>query len=308
MAAQCATLIAEHEAFARPAIIQHGAGKQWSSQMEKVIGQFGLNQLTVGNVNDEDAVAWLKRLQPDLIFSVNNWDLIHADLLAVPADGIINFHNGPLPAYRGVNIPSWAIMNGEQLHGVTWHFVTAEIDAGDIVATETFELSSKETAISLTLRCIKTGLQLFPRLLDQYASGGIASSPQEGEGRYYSASTSPPNEGYLDFNWPFERLSAIVRGLSFRPFDNPFTYPRIHAGTETLLISGISFCERRKEGNPWECGEIRAIDGKGILVRARDGLVRLSGLMEEDLRQATLPGLADRYGLAPGGILAGPVR
>jgi methionyl-tRNA formyltransferase len=306
MAARCARLIAEHEAFTRPVIIHHGAGKQWSSQMEKVTRQFGMDQLTVGNVNDDDAVEYLKNAGPDIVFSVNNWDVIHAEVLAIPGDGIVNFHNGPLPEYRGVNIPSWAIMNGERRHAVTWHFVTAEIDAGDIVATKTFDLSPKETAISLTLRCIKTGLELFSPLLDQYASGSLASSPQKGEGCYYSAKVRPPNEGYLDFNWRFDRLSAIVRGLTFRPFENPFTYPKIRVGEGSLLVSEISFCEGRPASGDWICGEIRGIDSQGIVVRAQDGLVRLSGLMEEDLRPASIAELTDRHGLTTGSALAGP--
>jgi methionyl-tRNA formyltransferase len=305
MAAQCARLVAEHEAFARPAIVHHATAKQWSPQMEKVTEQFGLDQLTVGNVNDQESVAWLKRLRPDIAFSVNNWDVIRSEVLAIPRDGIVNFHNGPLPEYRGVHVPSWAIMNGESSHAVTWHFVSAEIDAGDIVATKSIELGPKETAISLTLRCIKAGVALFSPLLDQYASGGLASSPQKGEGRYYSARTPPPNQGYLDFNWPFDRLSAIVRGLNFRPFDNPFAYPKISLGKDTLLVSDISFLGGCVEGESRACGEICALEGKGIVVRAEDGLVRLSGLMKEDLTQAGLSELASHYGLAVGRILAG---
>ena len=303
MAAQCARLIAEHEAFAPPVIIHHGAGKQWSSQLQKVTRQFGMDQLTVANVNTTAAVACLKGIAPDIVFSINNWDVIHAEVLAIPGDGIVNFHNGPLPAYRGVNIPSWAIINGEQRHGVTWHFVSEKIDAGDIVASKTFDLNLNETGISLTLRCIKTGLELFPQLLDTYASGSLVSRPQEGEGRYYSAKDSPPNRGYLDFNWNFDRLSAIVRGLTFRPFDNLFTYPKIRVGTDTLLISEIAFCEERSEGENWACGEIRGIDKKGIAVRAQDGLVRLSGLMEEGLGQPPISELTSRYGVVIGRVL-----
>lgn len=303
MAAHCARLIAEHEAFESPVIIHHNIGKQWSSQIEKVTNEYRLEQLTVGNVNDVNAVEYLRRIEPDIVFSVNNWDVIRAEVLAIPPDGIVNFHNGPLPAYRGVNIPSWAIINGEERHGVTWHFVSPKIDAGDMVASKTFDLSPGETAISLTLRCIKTGLELFSPLLDTYGSGSLVSRPQEGEGRYYSAKDSPPNQGYLDFGWSFDRLSAIVRGLTFRPFANLFTYPKLRVGADTLLISEITFCEGRSESENWICGEIRGVDKKGIAVRARDGLVRLSGLVEEDLVELSISELTSRYGLVIGRIL-----
>src|SRR5690606_35223216 len=123
----------------------------------------------------------------------------------------LNFHNGPLPAYCGVKVPSWAFSIGERSHGVTWHYVSGSIDAGDVVARASFELAEDETAISLTFRCIEAGLKLLPALLDQYVAGELEALPQQGEARYYSFRDSP-NQGYLDFTLGFDRLSALVRG------------------------------------------------------------------------------------------------
>lgn len=303
MAAQCARLIAGHDAVDLPVLIHHEAGHQWSSQVEKASEELHIPHLTVGNVNDRDAVETLIGIDPDIVFSVNNWDVIRADVLAIPRDGIVNFHNGPLPGYRGVNVPSWAIINGEKHHGVTWHFVAEKIDAGDIVASASFELSPGETAISLTFRCIEAGVALLSPLLDQYTSGTLTSRPQQGEGRYFSAKMPPPNLGYLDFNLKFDRLSALVRGLSFRPFDNPFAYPKIRAGSRTFLLSGIEPFGSRGQDENWTCGEIRTIDERGIVVCAGDGLVCLSGLMEEDLTPLAVGEIAARNDLAAGKVL-----
>lgn len=53
---------------------------------------------------------------------------------------VLNLHNAPLPAYRGVNPINWALKNGETSHGVTLHEVTAGIDDGPIVAQTTFPI------------------------------------------------------------------------------------------------------------------------------------------------------------------------
>lgn len=304
MAAQCAKLIAEHDAFVLSAVIHHQSDHDRGSRLHKVCSDFGVPLLAVNNVNDGIAIETLNDVKPDIVFSVNNWDIIHADELNVPRDGIVNFHNGPLPDYRGVHVPSWAIINREKRHGVTWHYVDEKIDGGDIVASKTFELAPGETAISLTLRCIATGVELFSPLLSQYASGTLERRPQDGEGHYYPARTSPPNEGYLDFDQTFDELSALVRGLNFRPFENQFTYPKIRVDARTLLVSEIS----RFEGGDDHavsrmCGEIHKIDDRGIVVRAGDGLVRLSGLMEEDLSQPSVVDIANRHGLVPGSHL-----
>lgn len=303
IAAQCAKLVAGHDAMVLPVIIHHEAGHQWSSQVEKAGKELHIRHLTVGNINDRDGIETLTEVSPDIVFSVNNWDVMHAEVLAIPKDGVINFHNGPLPDYRGVNVPSWAIINGEKDHGVTWHFAAEKIDAGAIVASASFELCPRETAISLTLRCIKAGVELFAPLLDRYASGRMDSWPQKGEGRYYAAKDPPPNQGYLDFTQSFDRLSRLVRGLSFRPFENLFAYPKIRAGSRTLLLSEILSHGDRDQGASWTCGEIRKIDEQGIVVCAADCLVRLSGLMEEDLGALPLAEVERRYNLAAGVVL-----
>src|SRR6476659_9154377 len=51
----------------------------------------------------------------------------------------IMFNIGPLPRYGGVNAYSWAIINGEKHHGVTWHYLDQGIDTGDIIAQRLFE-------------------------------------------------------------------------------------------------------------------------------------------------------------------------
>jgi len=282
MAAQCAKVIAEHRSLALPLVMHHQSGHQWSSQVQKFSKDYGVPRRTVTNVNDPDALDMVKSINPDVIFSVNNWDVIRSELRSIPPDGIINFHNGPLPRYRGVNAPSWAIINRERDYSVAWHFVEETIDTGDIVATKTFTLSPEETAVSLMFRCIEAGVELFPSLLDRYAAGHLDPRPQTGTVHYYSAKDSP-NQGYLDLNQTFEQLSALVRGLSFRPFENQFTYPKIRIANRTLLVSSIARVRNREESERWTCGEVRQIVDGSIVVCAADCEVRLSGLMDEDL-------------------------
>ncbi len=62
-----------------------------------------------------------------------------------------------------MNIPSWAIINGESKHGVTWHFIDTGIDTGNIIAQKIFPLDKDVTAGRLMSKCIMEGLTLFKR-------------------------------------------------------------------------------------------------------------------------------------------------
>ena len=62
-----------------------------------------------------------------------------------------NFHDGPLPRYAGLFSSSWAIVNNEKTHGVTWHKITKKIDAGDIVASKKFKIKKMILLTALIL-------------------------------------------------------------------------------------------------------------------------------------------------------------
>ena len=73
-------------------------------------------------------------------------------------------------AVRWCNVCSWAIINGELDYGVSGHFIDEDIDTGDIVAQRNFPVAEDETGLSLTMKCIRTGLETFKELVPAFAS------------------------------------------------------------------------------------------------------------------------------------------
>lgn len=306
MAAESARIIGSHDGITLGLILHHDEGGfGWSSQIGKISRELYAPRVTVDNVNDETAIRALRDVHPDIVFSANNWDVFHREMLDIPADGVVNFHNGPLPAYRGVNVPSWAIFNGEKHHSVSWHYAQESVDTGDLVATASFDLNDDETAISLIFRCIDAGIGLLPGLLDRYVEGTLTPVPQRGEAHYYRAA-DVPNDGYLDFTTDFGRLSALVRALTFHPFPGPVAGPRIRVGQYDLPVTAVRREGPSEAGGCWTPGEIMRIDDRGIVIRAADSLVRVCVLEDAATEGPVGPGNAGRYGLAVGTVLESP--
>lgn len=70
----------------------------------------------------------------------------------------INVHPTLLPKYRGYRSGPYILINGEKESGVTVHFLNEELDKGDIILQERFEVSIFDTPKSLkrkTDRCEK---------------------------------------------------------------------------------------------------------------------------------------------------------
>ena len=66
----------------------------------------------------------------EYLFSITHLAVIPADVIALPTKGAVNFHDGPLPRYAGLNTPVWALLNRETDYAITWHWMTAGIDDG----------------------------------------------------------------------------------------------------------------------------------------------------------------------------------
>lgn len=177
-----------------------------------------------GNVNSPDCLYFIRSCKPDWIFNINCYQYLKSDLLAIPEHGVINFHNGPLPRYGGVNISSWPIINGEKEHGVTWHRVDQGIDTGDILSQQHFEIPPRMTAAQLMVRSIEVGIQLFITHWQEWVTGKIIAQSQIGERTYYSKKDIAPNQGRLDWNLDAAVLDQWIRGLHLFPYPNDFAY------------------------------------------------------------------------------------
>jgi methionyl-tRNA formyltransferase len=82
----------------------------------------------------------LAPLEPDLVLCMGFPWKIPPDALAVPRLGWLNGHPSLLPRHRGPVPIAWAIRNGDDEVGVTFHRMDAELDTGPILAQSSYAL------------------------------------------------------------------------------------------------------------------------------------------------------------------------
>ena len=83
----------------------------------------GIKKININDLEKFDKIEFL--------FSIINSRLIKLKILKKCKLGL-NFHNGLLPKYRGLNSSSFAILKKEKFHGATWHKLDKGIDTGKI--------------------------------------------------------------------------------------------------------------------------------------------------------------------------------
>ena len=214
----------------------------------------------------------------DWLLSIANLRMIPADVLALPAKGAINFHDGPLPRYAGLNTPAWAIINGEDSHGITWHVIEGGVDEGDILAQRMVQIAEDENAFSLNSKCYAAGMESFADVVAQLESGLLQRTAQDLTQRsYFARDDRPANMGVLEFTQDAADLSRLMRGLDFGGYWNPLTTPKLMAGDQALVIGAMTSTAQSAE-----CGAVLAVTADRITVGTASAAVELRDITTLD--------------------------
>jgi len=82
---------------------------------------------------------------------------------------MLNIHPSLLPNLRGINTHERALAQGLVEHGCTVHLVTAELDAGPILAQAPVPVLPGDDPAALAARVLKEEHRIYPQALDELA-------------------------------------------------------------------------------------------------------------------------------------------
>jgi hypothetical protein len=136
-----------------------------TSSLERWASSNGVAYRRVGSLNDADAVGVVRQLAPDVIAYGGGGILRESFLQAAPGP-ILNAHQGPLPAIRGMNAVEWSLLLGEP-PTVTVHFIDAGIDTGATVSATRIPLRAGDTLDSLRQRGLAIGVRALHQALTE---------------------------------------------------------------------------------------------------------------------------------------------
>ena len=216
-----------------------------------------------------------------------DWFLSIANLRVIPASvwkrarsGAINFHDGPLPRYAGLNTPAWAILSGETQYGVTWHALSEGIDEGDIYVQSTFDISEHDTALTLNTKCFEAGIASFAELMERVEAGSLVGQPQDFSQRaYFAKNARPAGAATIDFHQETATVSRLLRGLSFgRGYANPLALPKVRTSQGAYAVLEAETAPA--DGAFAAPGTVLRIDDQGALIATADGAVLIKSLAD----------------------------
>lgn len=214
----------------------------------------------------------------DWFFSIANLRIVPDAILARARQGAVNFHDGPLPKYAGLNAPNWALLNREPQHGVTWHRIEGGVDEGAVLAQRFFEVPKLATALELNQRCYEAAIESFPEVLEKIERGEGKGVPQDLSRRTYFAKNDRPEAmALVDWAQDAESIVVPVRALDYGPkYPNPLGLPKVLVGPGDVVL--IRAAEPSSVSGP--IGKVLEAAPEGAVVACGTGAVKLLALSD----------------------------
>lgn len=182
--------------------------------------RLGVPVLQPATLRDDQAVAALAALRPDVGVVAAYGEILRRNVLAIPSLGYLNIHPSLLPRWRGPTPVAGAILAGDAETGVTVMRLDAKMDSGPILAQQRQPLAPDAHAGLLTAALFQIGAELLCGALVEYAAGRLTPVPQDDAQATYTKLLSRA-DGEIDWQRSAVELERMPR--AYDPWPGAFT-------------------------------------------------------------------------------------
>jgi methionyl-tRNA formyltransferase len=236
----------------------------------------GLSVFQPESINTQEAVGFLKKLNPDLFVVVAYGEILPKSVLDIPKIFSINVHASLLPKYRGAAPINWAIINGETSTGITIIKMDAGLDTGAIILQESINIDENDDAFILEEKLAKLAEPLLPESLERIKNKNFSLIPQD-ESKISLAPKLKKENGLIDWSKSAEQIKNLIRGCIIWP--TAFTH---YQGKRLKIFKAKAIPYITKGREP---GEIININKEGITVVTQAGSLLIEELQLEGKRK-----------------------
>ena len=138
----------------------------------KRANKFGIPHCFIEHEDEDLMIMTLKAMDVDLIILAGYMRILSKKFVD-SFDKIINVHPSLLPKYKGLNTVQRALDAGDTVVGCTVHYVTEELDSGDIIYQGLVDVEPNDTVKTLTRKIQRQEYSILPeaiRLIKNHAN------------------------------------------------------------------------------------------------------------------------------------------
>ena len=122
---------------------------------------------------DDALKEFLVSLEIDLIILAGFMRILGKNITEKFYGKMINLHPSLLPLYPGLNTHTQALNNKDDYHGISIHFVSAELDAGPLIAQGKISVKADDDLERLVSKIHKVEHDLLPKVINELCMNNI---------------------------------------------------------------------------------------------------------------------------------------
>jgi methionyl-tRNA formyltransferase len=234
--------------------------------VKEVALKHGLPVIQPEIISKVDVIKQLESFAADLFVVIAYGKILPEKILSIPKKFCVNVHASLLPKYRGAAPIHWAIINDEQVTGVSIIKMNTKMDAGEIVSQREVRINPEDNSSTLKVRLAQAGAELLLETIKLIGKNTFRLTPQnEAEAIYTKKLTK--ELGRIDWSDSAVNIHNRVRGLV--PWPGAYTH---YKGKILKILETQIVDTQTKQSQP---GQIVQISKQGMDVAAGTGILRV---------------------------------
>lgn len=217
-------------------------------------------------VRDPECVEELRKYNADVMVVVAFGQILPKEILEMTPYGCINVHASLLPKYRGAAPIQWAIIEGEEVTGVTTMQMDEGLDTGDMILKTEVPVAADETGESLHDKLAAAGAALCVETL-KALEDGTAVREKQGESPTAYAKMLTKELGDIDWAEPAVKIERIVRGLN--------SWPSAYTHWNGKVMKIWRAAAEAAEAADAQPGTVVSVEKESFAVQTGDGILRV---------------------------------
>ncbi len=205
-------------------------------------------------------------VQPQLVITASYGKLIPPELLHGPRFGWLNLHFSLLPKWRGAAPVQWAILEGDEVSGITIFKLDKGMDTGPIYIQEEIHIGDEASTEELLDLMAQRGGN---RILDAVAMITSAQRPKPQSQSGISLAPKISKEmGAIDWSKPAVAILRQLRALAERPGTYSF-FREMKVNIHSAKLSPITD-HAHKPGDIWSDGSLLYVMSADMVLELGD--------------------------------------
>lgn len=213
----------------------------------------------------KDNIDEILDTNPDMILVCSYGKIIPKQIIDYPEYKCINIHPSLLPKYRGATPIESAILNCDNITGVSFMVMSPQLDAGDIIDQVEIKIDDRETGASLREKVKKSIHNYLTNNLDKLFDKNIKTAIQD-ETKATFVNPITREDEKIDWTTNAKLIDAKIRAL----YDKRIAYTVINGLNVKVYTATIADGLNNKK---YSCGEIIDINDQGIFVSCKDKII-----------------------------------